>query len=47
MRIYSDLLKTGVPMNEIDNMDFPGYIRVIAYASGTKVKDAFIDDVLP
>jgi hypothetical protein len=45
MRIYSDLLKAGVPMSEIDSMDFPGYIRVIAYASG-HVKDAFIDDFL-
>jgi hypothetical protein len=46
MLIYSDLLKAGVPMNEIDSMDFPGYIRVIAYTASTKTKEAFIDDIL-
>jgi hypothetical protein len=45
MRVYSDQIKAGVPMNEIDNMDFPGYIRVIAFSSG-RVKESFIDDFL-
>lgn len=46
MRIYSDLIKAGVPMNDIDSMDFPGYIRVMAYTCGMHTKEAYIDDVM-
>ena len=46
MRVYVDLMKAGIPMTEIDNMDFPGYIRVMGYSCGMHVKQAFIDDVM-
>ena len=36
MDMYSDLLEAGWTMNDIDSMDFFGYIEVTAYRSRKK-----------
>jgi hypothetical protein len=44
MQIYSKLLSEGVPMKQIDEMDFIGYMRVLMYASRPKLFN--VDDIL-
>ena len=39
MDIYSDLLSAGWTMNDIDTMDFFGYIEVLAYRANKKTNE--------
>lgn len=41
---YEALLKAGMSMRDIDAMDFPGYLSVIAWTHGEN-EEVFIDDL--
>jgi hypothetical protein len=46
MQIYHDRMKDGWSMADLDNMDFLGYLRVLAFTAGVREKKMYIDDIL-
>lgn len=46
MGIYADLLRQGWTLPEIDGMDFPFFMRLIAYLGNSQNQSKYIDDIL-